>query len=147
MLWEVTLHLEALLYLLTDLGFIINIPKSVTSPTQQIEFLGLQVQSTTLRLSLLGEKLHHIRLEVNLTLQKGQMTVRHLAQVIGKLHAASQAVLLFYRSLQGDLQKVLNSSNQDHTASLTLSSPAGKSYYGARPIKSSMVSSRQSSLS
>ena len=32
---QVTLHLEALLYLLTGLGFIINVPKSLTSPTQQ----------------------------------------------------------------------------------------------------------------
>jgi len=124
---QVKLHLEALLYLLTGLGFIINVPKSVTSPTQQIEFLGLQVHSSTLRLSLPGEKLHHIRLEVNQTLQKLQVTARQLAQVIGKLHAASQAVLpapLFYRSLQGDLQRVLMSSNQDYTAFLTLSPPA-----------------------
>jgi len=38
---QVTLYSEALLYLLTGLGFIINVPKSVTSPTQQIGFLGL----------------------------------------------------------------------------------------------------------
>jgi len=38
-----TSHLESLLNLLTGLGFIINVPKSVKSPTQQIEFLGLQV--------------------------------------------------------------------------------------------------------
>ena len=65
---QVTLHLEALLCLLTGLGFIINVPKSVTFPTQQIEFLGLQEHSTTLHLSLPGEKLHHIRLEVSQTL-------------------------------------------------------------------------------
>ena len=124
---QVTLHLEALLYLLTGLGFIINAPKLVTSPTQQIEFLGLWVNSTTLHLSLPGEKLHHIRLEVSQTLQKDQVTARHLAQVIGKLHTASQAVLpvsLFYRSVQGDLQKVLSSNNQDYTASINLSLPA-----------------------
>ena len=31
---QVPFYLEALLYLLTRLGFIINVPKSVTSPTQ-----------------------------------------------------------------------------------------------------------------
>jgi len=41
-------HLEALMYLLTGLGFIINVPKSITTPTQKIEFLGLQVDSTSL---------------------------------------------------------------------------------------------------
>jgi len=61
---QVTLHLEALLYLLTGLGFIINVPKSMKIPSQQIEFLGLLVDSITSQLSLLGEKLHHIRLVV-----------------------------------------------------------------------------------
>ena len=32
-------HLEVLVFLLTGLGFIINVPKSVTTPTQQIKFL------------------------------------------------------------------------------------------------------------
>jgi len=41
-----------------------------------------------------------------------------LAQVIGKLHAASLAVLPVHQFLQGDLQRVLNSSNQDYTASV-----------------------------
>ena len=39
-------HLEALTYLLTGLGFVINIPKSITTPAQQIEYLGLLVDST-----------------------------------------------------------------------------------------------------
>ena len=46
-----------------------------------------------------------------------------------KLHAISQAVLpapLFYCSLQGDLKKVLSSSNQDYTASINLSLPTRK---------------------
>ena len=52
---------------------------------------------------------------------------RQLAQLIGKLHATSQAVLpalLFYRSLQGDLQRVLNLTNQNYTALLSLSTQA-----------------------
>ena len=38
---QVEAHLEALIYLLTGMGFVINIPKSITIPTQQIEFLGM----------------------------------------------------------------------------------------------------------
>ena len=81
---QVTLHLEALLYLLTGLGFIINahIPYS----TQQIKFLGLKVHFSTLCQRLPEEKLHHKRLE-----QKVQVAV---CQVIGNLPAASQAVLI-----------------------------------------------------
>ena len=54
-------HLKALTFLMTGLGFITNVQKSITTPTQQIEFLGLKVNSVSLHLSLPGEKLHHIR--------------------------------------------------------------------------------------
>ena len=50
-----------LTFLLTGLGFVINMQKSITTPTQQIEFLGLKVYSVSLHLSLSGEKLHYIR--------------------------------------------------------------------------------------
>ena len=36
--------------------FAINIPKLITTPAQQIEHLGLMVDSTSLHLSLSGEK-------------------------------------------------------------------------------------------
>ena len=90
---QVESHLEALVFILTNLGFIINVPKSVTTPTQIIEFLGLVVNSISLHLSLPGVKLHHIRMEVKQLLQKEQVTECQLAQIIGKLNSASQAVL------------------------------------------------------
>ena len=124
---QVESHLETLIFLLTNLGFIINTPKSIMTPTQEIEYLGLVVNSTTLHLRLPGEKLHHIRMEVNQILQKSQVTAQQLAQIIGKLNAASQAVLpapLFYRSLQGDLQRALKNNNQSYKALLSLSPPA-----------------------
>ena len=124
---QVESHLQALVFLLTNLGFIINLPKSITIPTQTIEYLGLLVDSTSLHLSLPGEKLHHIRMEVNQILQKSHVTARQLAQIIGKLNAASQAVFpapLFYRSLQGDLQRGLSNNNQNYNALLSLSLPA-----------------------
>jgi len=126
-------HLEALTHLLTGLGFIINTTKSITTPTQQIEFLGLQVDSTTLHLSLPGKKIHHLKMEVNQNLQRPQVTAQQLAQLIGKLQAASQAILpvpLFYRSLQGDLQKALNHSSQDYNTLLSLSPSAQEELTG-----------------
>ena len=118
---QVESHLETLIFLLTNLGFIINIPKSIMTSTQ---YLGLLVNSTTLHLRLPGEKLHHIRMEVNQILQKSQVTAQQLAQIIGKLNAASQTVLpapLFYWSLQGDLQRALKNNNQNYRALLPLS--------------------------
>lgn len=121
---QVETHLQALVFLLTNLGFIINYSKSITTPTQKIEYLGLLVDSTSLHLSLPGEKLHQIRMEVNQIKQKSHITARQLAQLIGKLNATAQAVLpapLFYRSLQGDLQRALSSNNQDYNTLLSLS--------------------------
>jgi len=102
----------------------INITKSVTILTQQIEFQGklyIPTVEFTRRETSSGEKLHHIRIEVTQHLQKSQVTAHQVAQLIGKLHAALQAVLpapLFYRSLQVDLQ---SHSNQNYSPTLALS--------------------------
>ena len=86
-------HLEALTFLMTGLEFIINVQKSITTSTQQIEFLGLKVDSVPLHLSPLG-KTPPYKDGGQTTLQRPQVTVRWLVQLIGKLHAASQADLL-----------------------------------------------------
>ena len=55
------------------------------------------------------------------------MTACQLAQLIGKLHATLPAVPpapLFYLSLQRDLQKAQDSSNQDYDTLLSISPPA-----------------------
>ena len=52
-----------MLYLLENLGFIINSKKSLLSPTQVIEFLGMVVNSQTLEIILPGQKIKTIRLE------------------------------------------------------------------------------------
>ena len=71
---QVDNHLGTLIFLLTKLGFIINNPKSISRPTQEIEYLRLLVNSTTLHLRLPGGKLHHIRMEVIQILQKSHVT-------------------------------------------------------------------------
>ena len=106
-------HLEGQLKdLLTGLGFIINIPKSITALAQQIKYLGLLVcifdPFTPMYVSLLGEKLHHIRSEMNqITKKSSQIPARQPVQILEKLSAAyilsSAPCPLFYRSLQGDL--------------------------------------------
>ena len=45
-----------MLFLLEDLGFIINSKKSLLTATQEIEFLGMVVNFQTMDLKLLGEK-------------------------------------------------------------------------------------------
>jgi len=56
-------HLEVLTFLLEALGFIINKEKSVLSPAQELEFLGLVIDSLRLQLKLPSEKMKQIRKE------------------------------------------------------------------------------------
>lgn len=94
------------------------------NPNSTDQVLGRQVDSTSLQWCLPGEKLQHIRMEINHNLQKSQVTAHQLAQLIGKLHATSPAVSpisLFYWSLQGYLQKELDCSNQDYDTLLSIS--------------------------
>ena len=61
---ETTQHLEVLLFLLEALGFMINSEKSHMNPAQEIEFLGLTIDSLSLQLRLPGEKIRQIGKEV-----------------------------------------------------------------------------------
>jgi len=56
-------HVETLQFVLENLGFVLNVEKSVTTPTQKLEFLGLIVDSTIMQISLPGEKIKQIRAE------------------------------------------------------------------------------------
>ena len=121
---EVRDHVEVPIALLEDLDFIVNIEKFVTTPSQQIEFLRLQVDTITMCLSLLGHKIKAIRGELSQLLRPGSLSARRLAQFIGKLNAASQAVFpapIFYRHLQRDLQSALLRGNQNYETLLLLS--------------------------
>ena len=54
---------QAVVYLLECLGFIINTEKSVLTPDQTIEFLGLIVNSINMELRLPPAKIKQIRAE------------------------------------------------------------------------------------
>ena len=56
-------HTAALIYLLENLGFIVNYPKSLLSPTQEIEILGFIVNSVAMEIKVPGNKIKQIRSE------------------------------------------------------------------------------------
>ena len=119
--WE---HIIGLIYLLENLGFVINQPKSTLEPTQSIEFLEFSVNSVQQELSLPAGKVKKIRAETRHLLEGNQITARKLSQLLGRLQAATRAVPLaplFYRKLQRALQRTLEQSDQDYSAQLTLS--------------------------
>ena len=89
--------------LLHLLGFSINWDKSALIPSQEIQFLGFVVNSVTMTMSLPEEKIKSIARACQTILKQETVTVRELSRVLGKMTAASQAVLpapLCYCNLQ-----------------------------------------------
>ena len=96
---EASQHLEVLLFLLEALGFIVNQEKSYLDPTQELEFLELFMDLQSLQLKLPGEKIRQIHKDAIQMQTKDLVSAQHLSQFLGKLNAASQAMLvdpLFY---------------------------------------------------
>ena len=98
---------DTVIYLLQHLGFVLNQKKCVLSPTQEITFLGLIVNSQELTLSLTSEKVEKT-LEHNCRkhLREKETTDLDLTKIIGLLSSAAQAVMparLQFRFLQNQL--------------------------------------------
>ena len=77
-------HLAVLIHILECLGFIINTKKSVMTPTQEIKFLGMMVNSNTLLVSLPVDKRRQICSEAtrifNMTLLSAHLLSHFLGQ-------------------------------------------------------------------
>ena len=97
-------HVEALVYLLKYLGFVINREKSVI---QTIEFLGLTDNSVNMELQLPLQKIKVIQAESR-KLLKEQVTLAHaLACLLGKMNATARVVPnLLSPSANGTIQRV-----------------------------------------
>ena len=82
-----------LIFLFQQLGFVINLKKSVLTPTQLIEFLGLMIDSVTMSLSLPEKKVVNLMQKCQNLIQNPQTTVGEAASLIGSLCSTAQAVL------------------------------------------------------
>ena len=49
-------HMAGLIFLLENQGFIINYPKSLPTPTQELNFLGFTVNSINMEIRMPGKK-------------------------------------------------------------------------------------------
>ena len=89
--------------LIQQLGFHINLVKSVLVPTQIVEFLGFLLNSIRMTVSLTEHKAKKLQLACTKSLLAPQPTIRETAHVIGALVAAFPVVphgQLFYRQLE-----------------------------------------------
>ena len=100
---ELTLARDTLIYLLQNLGFLINIKKSVLQPCQTIQFLGMEINSIDMNVTLPQEKKDQIVKQCQDLLRKSSVSLQELTQLIGRLASTAIAVLpapLQYRAMQ-----------------------------------------------
>ena len=120
-------HVYQVLFLLENLGFIINSKKSVLSPIQEIEFLGMTVNSQTMEIKLSGQKIKSIKLEAHTILDHPQPTAQEVSQLLGKLNATSPALQmapLFCCPDQTCLKQAMASNPLNYQAVVNLSDQA-----------------------
>ena len=100
---ELTLARDTLIYLLQNLGFLINIKKSVLQPCQTIQFLGTEINSIDMAITLPQEKKDQIVKRCQDLFRKSSVSIWELTQLIGRLTSTAIAVLpapLQYRVMQ-----------------------------------------------
>jgi len=103
---EAHLIAQLMVKVLQALGLAVNFEKSLLTPCQEIEFLGVMIQSHPPAFHIPQHKLQTLRSRASQLLRKDSsihnVTVRELAQFIGTANAAAVAIPpapLFYRSL------------------------------------------------
>ena len=96
-------QVQLTVHLLESLGYIINRDKSQLDPSQEIQFLGFQVDARQMKFSLPEGKIQDIAQVCQGILAQGRLSIRQLSRLLGKLNAVSQPVLsapVRYRQLQ-----------------------------------------------
>ena len=75
-----------------DMGFIINIKKSILYPCQKIKFLGMETDSIKMTLSLTPEKVQKVVKTCQNLLRSHSTTLLEFTRVMGLLSSTIQAV-------------------------------------------------------
>ena len=121
-------NIQATVKLLDSLGFTVHLVKSVLTPTQVIVFLGFEINSVTMTVSLTHEKGQRVKQAcIKLVQRKDTTTIRQLAEVIGLLVASAPAVPhapLFYRGLEFEKDQALKTHYGNYDSKMTLSKNA-----------------------
>ena len=121
---ELERHVVALIYLLECMGDIINSKKSITNPSQTLEFLGLIVDTVSMELRLPLDKLKKICAESRKLAREQTTSARSLARLLGKMNATTPVIPpapLFCRHLQMSLTRALVEGSQSYETPVTLS--------------------------
>ena len=116
---------QRVLEMLQTLGFVINFEKSALQPTTKISYLGFEIESKSMVVTLPDEKKKEkIVLQAKSLLQKSEDTIRNVAEVIGSLVACFPAVQtgpLHYRNLEKEKDDALRQQNGNFDAHMAVS--------------------------
>lgn len=113
--------------LFRSLGFVVHPEKSVLSPSQTIQYLGVIIDSKSMTVKLTNERKDKLKVGCSKLLKKSQVTIREAAQVIGMIVASFPAVkygALQYRHLENDKKTALKDSKGNFDGVMCLSAPA-----------------------
>lgn len=115
------------IHLLRSLGFIVHPSKSVLHPTQRIQYLGFIIDSVSMTVTLTPERVESVKQSCSEALKSRVLSVRTLAQVIGKIVASFPAVKhgpLHYRHLDWDKTEALKMHKGNFDCPVRLSEAA-----------------------
>ena len=110
--------------LMTELGFIVHPNKSVLVPTQDISFLGNDIYSRDMTVTLPQEKVKLIVQECSKLREKHVVTIRVVARILGLMVSTFTAVEygpLHYRNIEREKIEALKSSRGDFDGLMLIS--------------------------
>lgn len=85
-------HTRMVMDKLASLGFLTKESKSSLTPSQTLQHLGYEIDTTNMTLRIPGNKIRDMRREASKLANKGSCTVRQLSSFIGKAIAMTAAV-------------------------------------------------------
>ena len=120
-------NIESTTALFRKLGFIVHPTKSVFEPTTRIQYLGVIIDSETMKVTLTQERKTNIKTGCSKLIIKSRCSIRELAKVIGMIVASFPAVKhgpLHYRQLEKEKTVALMNSKGDFDQIMQLSEAA-----------------------
>ena len=120
-------NVQARIELTEALGFIINTDKSVTTPTNEITFLGFVLNSTCMTISIPPDKANRVADAIIQLLALSRTRIREVAKVIGLLVSCEIAMPygpLFRRTVENEKNVALAENRGDLESKMILSCQA-----------------------
>ena len=113
--------------MLTDLGFFVQVQKSVRIPTQIMDHLGFMFNTQNMTVGLTQEKIDKVSSLIHTAMEHKVLTIRQVAELIGVFISYSVGVeygVMHYRSLEIGKIKALRANYGNFDANMNLSEEA-----------------------